>query len=1141
MFRRASLLVVLVFSLFSLYAQTERGSIRGTISDPSGASVGRAKVTATDVATGVATTTYSTEAGNYNVPELPPATYNVQVQATGFRTLTQENVVVQVSSVAALDLQLQVGSISENVTVTAAAPILQSETSDVNTTVSPKAYSDLPLTSSGGGRQPQGFMFLAPGVSAGGNSASNTFDAHVNGSQTLSTELQIDGMTSQTAEVQGDPRNLTFPPDAIEEMSVTTSSYSAQFGNTGGGVEQFVVKSGTNGFHGNLYEFLRNDVLDARGFFNATRSPHRENEFGFSVGGPVIIPKVYNGKNRTFFFTDFNWYKLRAGAQNAIGSVPDAAFRSGNLSGLVDSNGKQIQIYDPNTTTALPGGGFTRAPFANNQIPLNRISPVSLKILQYVPAPTLSGIYNNYPGTGGSIDNYRDWIAKVDQYLGSKQHFSATWIEGWRPDNGPYSILPHPVESSRDGNFWVKTARFNYDWTISPTLLNSFRVGFNRQHQLLAATETNTNYGDLVGISGMNNGFPAVSWGAFTPLAQNQDRIEPVSNTFLYADTVSWTKDKHNLKFGIDFRRLQHNGRYPNRDAYYSFSPLETAFPSGPLKSTTGNEFASFLLGQVDGASEYINSVVVGERTNYAGLYALDDWKITPKLTLNLGLRWDVYTPYEEVENRYSIMDPAVPNPAAGGIPGAYVYAGGTKGTPPFTGQNRLTTNSNTDWRNFAPRLGLAWKVTNREVIRAGYGISFYPNGGLGGGNITSVSDGYSTQANFTSLDSGVHPAFVWDNGFPQTYPHPPTISAGLNVGNSANMWWDNASKPMYKQDYNFTEETQLTSTLILDLAYVGSKATRLVTGTVNPDQLNPSYLGLGSLLQDNITDPAVVAAGFKPPYPGFTGSLAQALRPFPQYIGVGTENSANIGNSTYNSLQTKLEKRFSQGLWLLASYTWSKTITDSNSTLGGFFSTGARDNYNRRLEKALAVFDVPSRLTVGFNYELPIGPGKPVLNTGIASKILGGWQVNGILTYQSGNPIQISANNTLPLFNGANTPNSVAGQSAVRSCSGFDPGSGLLLNSAAFTLPATNQIGTSAQVLPNARNCPVYNEDLGVMKRFFINERTFFEFRFEMFNAFNRVVFGSPAANVNNSNFGQVTSQGNAPRNGQVALKFVF
>jgi hypothetical protein len=444
---------------------------------------------------------------------------------------------------------------------------------------------------------------------------------------------------------------------------------------------------------------------------------------------------------------------------------------------------------------------------------------------------------------------------------------------------------------------------------------------------------------------------------------------------------------------------------------------------------------------------------------------------------------------------------------------------------------------------NFSPRLGVAWKARDRFVVRTAYGLSYYPDGGLGGGNTQYVTDGLSTTASFISPNNGVSPAFGLDSGFPQNYSHPPFINAGLNVGGSANMWWNNASLPMYKSDWNFTTQTQITSSFVLDVAYVGSKSTRVGTGAVNADQLNPVFLRLGSLLTDSITSPAVVAAGFTPPYAGFTGSLAQALRPFPQYNGVGVENSAMIGNATYNSLQIKAEKRYTKGLWVLAAYTWSKTITDSSSQLGGFFSSSARDNYNRSLEKALATYDVPSRLVVAFNYELPIGPGKPFVNHGVASKIIGGWQVNGILTYQSGVPISISANNTLPLFNSLNTPNSVAGQRVENSFSNFDPAKDVLLNSAAFSDPAPYTFGSSAQILPDARSFPVFNEDFGLQKKFFIREPSlYFELRFEMFNAFNRVVFSSPSGtNVDNANFGQVTSQGNSPRNGQIAAKFYF
>ncbi|HCC58264.1 MAG TPA: hypothetical protein DEQ47_13600, partial [Solibacterales bacterium] len=783
---------------------------------------------------------------------------------------------------------------------------------------------------------------------------------------------------------------------------------------------------------------------------------------------------------------------------------------------------------------------FTRQQFPGNIIPANRISTVSKNILGYVPKPTLSGLYNNYPSTGSSTTDYNAYTFKVDQYFRNTHHLSATWNQSANDNNGPYSILPAPVESTRNGATNVYTGRVNHDWTITPTLLNTFRVGFNRQAQFLGSAEAAQQWGSKLGLAGINPGFPAVSFGAFTALAQNQDILGPISNTYLFADSVSWTRGRHNFRIGEDLRRLQHQGVYPSRDAYFGFSSLETGLPG--TAANTGNEFASFLLGQVHNASEYINNVVAGARWWYSGTYVQDDFKFNPRLTFNLGLRWDVFTPYTEVANRYSIMDPTKPNPAAGGLKGAYVFAGGSPGSGPYTGTSRLTTNAKTDWNNWGPRLGLAWKVTDRFVVRTAYGISYYPDGGLGGGNTVSVTDGFSGSPNFVSLNSGVSPAFSWDGGFPQNYDHPPFVNAGLNVGGSANMWWDNAYKPMYKQDWNFTTQTQITSSFVLDVAYVGSKSTRVGTGAVNVNQLNPSYLSLGSLLTSDINSPAVVAAGYTPPYPGFKGSLGQSLRPFPQYHGVGVESSAMIGNSTYHSLQMKAEKRYSKGLWLLASYTWSKTITDANSQLGGFFSSSARDNYNRSLEKALAVYDVPSRLVIAFNYELPIGPGKPLLDHGIAGKILGGWQANGILTYQDGVPLTISANNTLPLFNGGNTPDSVPGARVENSFSGFDPAKNVLLNASAFKIPAFGHYGTSAQVLPDARSFPVYNEDFGMEKKFFIREPSmYFELRFELFNAFNRTIFNGPATNINSANFGTVSGQGNLPRNGQIAAKFYF
>ena len=924
---RSLLLVTALLAVqVALFAQTERGTIRGNIQDPSGAVLAAAAVVGTNIATGVQSTTTSTESGDYSLNQLIPGNYTVTVEKTGFRKMVQENVVVQVSSVTPLDFHMQLGSVNDSVEVTATAPQLKSESSEVSVTINPKSYNDLPVNASGSGRSVEAFLYLTPGFSG------NTFDAHINGSQTLSKELQIDGMSTVIAEVQGDPRVLTLPPDAIQEFAVASSSYPAEYGNTGGGVERYTVKSGTNSLHGTAYEFLRNDKLDARGFFNASRSVNRQNEYGASVGGPIMIPKVYDGRNRSFFFFNINYFKNRGGAQNTIASVPNAAFRSGDLSGLRDANGSLVQIYDPATTVPDGSGGFTRAPFVGNIIPQNRISPVSAKILSFVPDPKLPGVTNNYPASGNSRNDNRNFTLKFDQYLNEKHHLSGTFNDGRLADNGPYAALPHPVESSRDGLQNQYNARASYDWVISPTFLNHFGAGFNRQHQLLIASEYGGGWGDKLGIPGIvNAGFPVVNYGIFTQLAANQDEIQPISNTFLFADSITWVKGKHNMKFGVDYRRLQHQGIYPSRAANFNFSRNETAFPNGALQSTTGNEFASFLLGDVDNANMYINDLVFGARWRYFAAYAQDDYKLSSRLTLNVGLRWDLYTPLTEVADRYSIMDQSVPNPAAGNLPGTMVFAGA--GQFPHTGRSHLTKGM--DYKDFGPRIGFAWRPLDKFVLRGGYGISYSPTGALGGGNETSESAGYSASPLFQTPDAGITPAFNWNNGFPQNFDHPPMISAGLNIGQSVDTWSDNAVKPNYKQDWNLGTEYQLASNWLLDVTYVGSKGTRLNTGAFNLNQVPSRYLNLGNLLNLNIDDPAVAAAGFKAPWPGFStalgtsATLARALRPFPQYTNINMAQSANVGNMTYHSLQAKVEKRFSNGLFLLSSYTWSKTLTD--------------------------------------------------------------------------------------------------------------------------------------------------------------------------------------------------------------------
>ena len=413
----------------------------------------------------------------------------------------------------------------------------------------------------------------------------------------------------------------------------------------------------------------------------------------------------------------------------------------------------------------------------------------------------------------------------------------------------------------------------------------------------------------------------------------------------------------------------------------------------------------------------------------------------------------------------------------------------------------------------------------------------------MGGGNAKPPATGLRANPVFRSQDLGITSGFQWDSGFPTNWDHPPFIDPSFGLNGNVTMWNENARAASMRQDWNFGFERQIVPDLMADIAYVGSKSSHLSTGAFNIMQVPTQYLKLGELLTRPITDPAVAAAGFGPPYPGFTGSLAQALRPFPQYAGVGYNNSANMGNMTYNSLQAKLEKQFSKGLFLLTSYTWSKTLTDASSALSGFFSTGARDQYNRKLEKGLSVFDTPSRLVSAFNYELPIGPGKPFLNVpGVPGKVLQGWEVNGILSYQSGTPIGVGVNNQLPLFSSRNMPDIVSGVNPMNTWSGkFDPNKNLYLNSNAFKTPAPFTIGNAPTVL-NVRVFPSLNENLGLMKRTYIKERLNVEFRFEMFNAFNRTVLGGPATNVSDPfNFGKVTSQANGPRTAQFAMKLNY
>jgi hypothetical protein len=1139
--RNSVLIFLLLFGTTVAWSQTERGGIRGTISDPTGAVVPNANVTATNVANGASASTVSTGAGVYNLPALPPGTYRVEVNQPGFKGLVRENVIVDAASVLGLDLALQIGAANQVVTVNSSGPILQTESSSTNTAVSAQAYVDLPLSSAGGGRYSGGFLQLVPGwASTGVAPNNNRMQDSINGGQLNTKDIQIDGATTNTVEITGDGRNTIWPPDVVQELSVATSGYAAEYGNTGGGVERYVLKSGTNDLHGDAYEFFRNNVLDARGFFGKTTPIHRENEFGFTAGGPITIPKVYNGRNTSFFFFGVNWYRYSNSGSPSTTSLPNDAFRVGNLSGLPQT------IYDPGTTQQLANGSFTRAPFAGNIIPVDRISPVSQNILSYIPHSNTQSIYNNYfAPVNSNYNNQTTYSIKGDHYFSPKHRLSISNVYARNPFYSS-GVLPNPIETGY-GPIRVYTfdfGRLTYDWTITPSILNQFRIGFNRQTQFATSAEgRDGGWPGKLGMQGLNlasGDFPTITLGSFNSLA-GHNYSYPVSNTGVLSDALSWTKGRHNFKFGGEGRENEHSFQYQN-PVSMSFSRNETASPAA--LSSTGLEFASFLLGQVDSSSVAMCCSAVPHNVwKQYGLYAQDDYKVTSKLTINYGVRWDLFTPLTESHNIYSVMDPTAPNPFAGNLPGAYVFAG-------QNGQGNRLTYAKNDSSNFAPRLGVAWKATDRFVIRAGYGISYFVTGAYGAGNNTQVLQGYWFTSTTQSLNSGITPGYQWDQAWPQNLlVIPPYLSAGLGVGSGSIQYWDSsAGRAAYSQNWNFTTQTQLASDLSLEVGYVASKGTHLPTANTDPNQLNPAYYGLGSLLSSNINSSAAAAAGFTSPYPGFTGSLAQALRPFPQYVttlaGSRALSSATLGNSTYHSLQAKLEKRFSKGFFALVAYSWSKGLTDADSNSVGNGAVLGRNNYDRGLDKIVTPFNRPQRLVGSFTYELPIGPGKTFLTRGGAmGKLLGGWQVNGILTYMSGTPITVTAPQTLLLNNGPQTPNSVLGVSQMGSWSNnFDPATDRYLNINAFSLPTPYHFGTSALYLPNVRSPSYYNEDLALVKNTKIGERFNLQIRLEAFNALNRVVFAAPATDTSVSQtFGVITKQANSARNGQLAAKLTF
>lgn len=1126
MFRYAA--ASLFLAVFA-FAQSDRATITGRVVDPSEAAISNASVTVVNIETGIRNTTRTNEEGNYVVPQLPVGRYEIAIEAPGFRRWVQKGVELNVAQTLSLNVRMEVGQIEQAVEVTAAPPLLETDTSDLGTVVSRERVVDLPLQVSGNMRHPGAFVFLAPGVTG------TTDNTQINGSQSRAKEILMDGIGSTSPESGG--LMFTYPPvEAISEFKLVSNNFSAEYGRTGGGFEVYTTRSGTNEFHGSLWEYFRNDQLDSRGFIARTRPVNRQNEFGGAFGGPVRLPG-YNGVNRTFFHFVYGGFRYRAGALNELASLPTEAMTRGDFSNVTRNN-QRIVIYDPATTRPDGAGGFTREPFPNNLIPQNRFSEVSKRWLALLPKPSNPNQLNNFQVVGKQTFDRDAYSVKFDHQFTEQNRLNVFLYANEQSSRAP-ERLPGALSPALDEKRPARWIRVNHDYLFNATTINNFRAGLTREPQVWSRLTSGKGLLQQIGLKGVNppdDVPPRVVFGdGLTAWAdETKNTGEQVNNTYQYADTVSHIRGKHTLRFGADARWYQTNGADPaNQQGRFVFNSNETALPTAAGRASSGHSFASFLLGAVDNANYNGLFVVPGNRYRYFATFFQDDWKITRRLTLNLGLRHEIYFPRTEAFDNFSSFDPELPNPGAGNRPGAVRFLGKGPGR-----DNSRNSFADTYYRNFGPRFGFAYQLTSSTVLRGGYGLYFGPgNATMGLRSSQRYLFGFNAEPAYTTPDAGLTPAFYWDNGFPTDWPRPPFIDPTVQNGSIVRMIGRRDGRPPYFQNFQFSVQREVLPRLVVEASYVGVKGTRLGTNLISLNQVHPQYLSLGSLLTQNIDSPQAAAAGIARPYPGFRGTVAQALRPYPQYLDIENNTNPN-GNSTYHALQIKLDKRLSNGLTLLGAYTWAKTISDGDIAAGG--GPAGQTYYNRRLEKAVSTNDVPHVVALSYTYELPLGPGKRFLNAaGVAGKLAGGWQLTGIQQYQSGRPVTLTANNTLPLFNSTLRPDAIAG--LPKTLEVRDPIADRWINPAAFTIPAGFRFGTAARGYTDVRADGFLNESFGLIKRTALTEKVNLTFRAEFFNAFNRVVFAAPQGNVSAANFGRVSAQSNNPRQGQLALRIDF
>lgn len=1198
--------------------------INGVVTDQTGAVVPNANVTITNNATSVSRTAATTSVGTYYVTDLIPGTYTVKIEASGFKTFVSNAVYVQTATVSTVNATVQTGTTTETVEVTASPIALQTEQPQLGTTIENELVQEIPVeigNPNGGignrARQIDNYLFLAPGVSGG------QFSHRINGGLDFQNEVIFNGVVAVQSETQGFQSYINPPFELVNEFTVLQGAFSAQYGLSQG-VAQYQFHSGTNKLHGDAFGIFRNNYFDAAGAvanFNAevnsalvgpndpashAKAPvDHETDAGFSLGGPVFIPKLYEGKNKTFWYFTYDKYRQSV-QQGNFYTVPTQAMVNGDFSGLTNpTNGSLIPIFVPAawaTNPALIPAGCTPGaapgqPFPGNKIPSNCISSVSKQLLALVPQPTNTlEIGNSAPLS--VLNRQLLWGFTIDHNLTTKQAIHGAWWRDHSVEPFGNNDFANPLNGATAQPDTGTGLFITYSNSLSSRLVTTLGFGWmgemNNQFSQFPIKFSGVSpepSGDqfLPGISFNGGPVEPTSWGnSGESFSVNRKLGIAIDNNWLY------NRGRHTMNFGIDIRRsYQDDHECQNCMGNLSFSNFTTGDPASFNDNNSGNGFASFLLGQVDSANRQF-AAENKLRNLYIAPYLQDNIKLTPRFTLDVGLRWDLAFPFtDETTNNIVFFDPNAPN--SGAIdprtgqprPGAVQILGtGCTGCAGFT-------QANMHWNHFSPRLGFSYQLNDKTVLLAGLTFSYLDTGAFEYGN-NKIANQYGDNLEGV-LDVGSNgnqtPGYgLWDNKPLAAPPALPFTSALLNTTSSANFFGKDINQAYYEQ-FNVGVQRELPSKMFLSAAYFHSHDLHLPASLRRFNSLNPSFLSMcpagetqntQCILGQAWTSPAAQAilqsqgfgqaGGFFTPYANFIkdyGSgtpLARALLPFPQYRFLN-DNFDLSGSAIYNAVQASLEKRFTGGLTFLTAYTLARTMSNTDSGFSSFNGNGL-NQFNTKAEWAVADNDQEHTLKITGVYELPIGPGKPFLNKSgtVAKNILGGWQISGVLTYASGTPFGISApgavNGTPLFYTAGNRANIVQGQPFNLNWNNYyttlgcdfatalgqncaSPGAPVF-NPGKFTAPGVWTLGNSSRNYASLRNPWTQDEDIALAKKIFFGEHVTGELKMEYFNILNRMqICGSTDNNVVDSTFGIDSAgapcQGNNPRQGQVQLKVTF